>query len=441
MRKNLAIVTADWHAADRKWKNRLTLSGDSYASIFQIAQLSNRMDLPVIAAGDLFDKRTFLPSVLESVVKNLRLGGMKLCYFIQGNHDIAPTPWLTATTAGHASGEFLWVHDCSTARSLGESWIDEETGESVHAALYGLDFKSSTEELQVALDELEEGVRKLNENSKTKQINILMLHQSCEIFMGKLCNSQLKEGMISEVFDFVIVGDFHETHLTTIRSKEGNKELPLLSPGSINMQTIIEPSQKSVQILYYENGKVFVDFHTLTTRPYKKYEFNVQNTVKKDVYTDIAPAITDIKNEIKFYENACTKLQKNMETEYEKELYKNISTPIIYIVYNISNGECADDIEDKFFVNNLNCHLFFKFNYAELETEKYKETIEAIDLVQDNPCQSVLACLPEVVDKQKEPYVFDLITKLLLSSDPSITLHDYRLNYVLGNGKMGEEND
>src|SRR5690242_13525682 len=97
MRKPLCIGSSDWHLERHAWVRYPELAGDAYYGLKQIIDVCVDRQLPLLAAGDLFDK-TFPDSRSVSfAMKQMdRMKDSKLpVFFTQGQHEMAKdNPWL-----------------------------------------------------------------------------------------------------------------------------------------------------------------------------------------------------------------------------------------------------------------------------------------------------------------------------------------------------------
>ncbi len=413
MKTDLAILTADWHAADSKWKRLvLKLRGDSYASIYQIANISQRKHLPILLAGDIFDKKTFTADILASVMKNLRAGDASNCYYVQGNHDLSAVPWFDAF-----HDQFTWIS--GVVKLLCET-------KTVDFYVAGIDFINSQEGLQTALNNLELEVEKVKKESKKETKIILLLHQPCELFLGTMIETQLKHGMLPDNIDFLLLGDFHEVKNEFLLSKTG-KQIPLLSPGSINMQTIAEVKDKYVHILSYEDGEFKTTPISLVTRNiYEFYNINYLNINK--LFEQVEQVVKENNTEFKKLLTLSDKYDKSGSAYLE-----SIREPIITVSYNVQDGENGKDVECELLNRCHDCYVFL--NLVRVEQKEYDKVISSIETLHSNPAQSMLMFLPDVVSADEEPEVYKITADMLNSETPDMTLSNLRQKY-LESGKL-----
>jgi hypothetical protein len=123
--------------------------------------------------------------------------------------------------------------------------------------------------------ELVESLEAIGEQPKYTQwdqrivFHILVLHQTCDVFMGSLVESELKSGMIPACFDAVLIGDFHTQACAEIARTDGVK-IPLWSPGSLRPTVISDTQPKGFLVLRSDFSVVPVSIpqRTLINSPF-----------------------------------------------------------------------------------------------------------------------------------------------------------------------------
>lgn len=206
------IFSADWHLSKLTWTDRPEIADDSYLSVSQIVDLALSLEAPLLAAGDLFDKRA--PDT-ESVVfacrqlDRLQQAGVPM-YYIQGQHELRTPPWLS-------------VHHWPVHLHQRSVVIDG-------LKIYGLDW-TPRGELQRQLDQI------------PPDADVLLCHQVWSDLMGGVGQ---QDGSISDVpvVKTVLTGDYHKTVVQHYQGKTGSVQL--YSPGSVSMRKIDEPVDKYV---------------------------------------------------------------------------------------------------------------------------------------------------------------------------------------------------
>lgn len=95
--KPIAVLSSDWHLLPAAWKKYPAIRGDAYYSLQQIVDLAVSLEVPLVAAGDLFDNKTpdsLSVSICLHEMRKLASAGQKV-YFIQGQHELSDPPWMT----------------------------------------------------------------------------------------------------------------------------------------------------------------------------------------------------------------------------------------------------------------------------------------------------------------------------------------------------------
>ena len=89
--KPIAVVTSDWHIALNAWKKLPDIKGDAEFSLRQIVDAALALNVPIIAAGDLFDVKhpdSYTVNVTAKHMARLHSAGLK-CFYVQGQHEMA----------------------------------------------------------------------------------------------------------------------------------------------------------------------------------------------------------------------------------------------------------------------------------------------------------------------------------------------------------------
>lgn len=244
----VAIISSDWHLADSAFTGS-DITGDAYNSFRQIIDMAIDLGLPVIAAGDLFDKRRPPPTAIAVVNRQMeRMREHNLAvYFITGQHCRAPESnyrqpieWLDAASMGWPQ------HVDRTLFTIGPY------------TFYGLDWRPP-EELRSELAQIPE------------EATILIAHQIWEELRSG--NAIAPEASLVETpstVTHVYSGDWH-VHATRSVMRDDGTVVWGMSPGSIAVQDVVEDPAKYVYILY-DNGEV--GSSPLKTRPLLSYRIN-----------------------------------------------------------------------------------------------------------------------------------------------------------------------
>jgi hypothetical protein len=240
--KPIAVVSSDTHGAPMAWAKHPSLRGDSYFSMRQLTDYCLEKKLPLILAGDVFDKTHPDPATVEffvSCLSAMRWRGLGV-YFIQGQHEFShDTPWLSLVPGAlHADGRWFFLpsgHD------------------RPHVKFYGLDFTHAAD-LGRKLDGI------------PADADVLIAHQVWAEHMGKFGSP---EGSLKDVphVKMVVTGDYHAHKVTRLKAGDG-RDLVVASPGSTCMQEISEDSAKYFFVLHDD---LRLTSHALSTRPCYRY--------------------------------------------------------------------------------------------------------------------------------------------------------------------------
>ncbi len=216
------IFSADWHLSFNTWGKYPTLAGDAYYSLSQIVSLCIELELPLIAAGDLFDKP--FPDAITVNVMRQNMDRMEQAalpvYFIQGQHERVKRSML----ANSELSSPCWMN--------AHSWpqhVHEASFEIGSHKIWGLDWTPA--------DELEDAFSRIPEDR-----DILVCHQVWQEFMGEHIECEARLDMVPHV-QCVFTGDYHETETAA-----GN-DIIMFSPGSISMRSMGEAADKHVYIV------------------------------------------------------------------------------------------------------------------------------------------------------------------------------------------------
>jgi hypothetical protein len=297
MPRPVMVLSSDWHLSPQSWKKHPNIQKDSYFSLMQIVDLSIKLNVPLVGAGDLFDvKHPYAESVVfcSEQMKKLKRAGLNM-YYVQGQHEYSETPWLSiCDNAIHV--DFLRNRN---ERVLNVNGI----------TMCGLDIQKSGTVFATACNTLrhEVGINK---------IDLFITHQVWVDFIHKSdVNFCFKNATFAKI---VYTGDFHKTEVLDV---DGTA---CLSSGSINMQANNESPHKCVFIL---NDDLSYDRYALATRPFISFT---------------------IKNEKELSEV----LDRNKDSFFMTWPYKNlpdeISTPLVCIKYQRTLPRAYELLSDKF---------------------------------------------------------------------------------------------
>jgi hypothetical protein len=303
------VLSSDWHLSPFSWKKHPNVHRDSYYSLQQIADLCIQLNVPLIAAGDLFDiKHPPSESVVFCVEQMARLQRVGLpVYYVQGQHELSEIPWMSL---------------CPNATHIDSFKAD-------------LNFKTfDIQGLRVAGQDIEfsgarfsDQCREMHAQAGSDKFDLYVTHQVWADFIKKSDESfMFKHATFAKV---VYTGDFHKTEVLNIDGTD------CLSSGSINMQATNEPPHKFVFIL---NSDLSWTQYRLKTRPFALFE------LRSEKYFN---ALMDVTNE-------------ELLAEWpHKDLPEHIATPLVCVRYqnNIPNAY------------DLLCNKFQSWNYEIIPTD------------------------------------------------------------------------
>lgn len=210
----LAVFSADWHIAPSAWKSRYPgLSGDAYYGLEQLAAIANKLRIPILGGGDLFDNKNPDSRSVDTVcqiLKSVEYG----VYYIQGDHELASPPWLRALSRGE------WIHN--KIITLGGYKV------------YGLDFAPSKQSMT--------WLKEMPEN-----IDFLLTHQKWKDLVPNLSGDCLSFNMIPYAMT-LLTGDCHTSQTGQYQAANGATGR-FVSPGTLCVQEISESPAKSVRVI------------------------------------------------------------------------------------------------------------------------------------------------------------------------------------------------
>lgn len=368
--KPIAIATSDWHLDEYAWADRREISGDSLAAFRQIVSYAVKHRLPILAAGDLLDRKPNLAGLISQIrpqLNRLQEAGVPLL-LVQGQHELQPdTPWLCA------------IHDWPI-------WLwDKPQGVEVGGLnVYGIDWTPR--------DELPEALAAVPQD-----IDVLVMHQVCHEFMGGITVAEMDFGQVPHA-ELLVVGDYHEHRTHAARGAQG-QQLKVLSPGSTNMRKIDEESTKRFFVV---NDDLSYKSVRLRTRPYLEWTVSSEEELNHFVEV-IRSELKDTTSLTKLPESLCKPLLRVKYMQGLTDAYPRIESAV---------GEWA--------------HLFTKVIAPKDEDEEFEgeETYEEVEEL------GLTGCLPLLVTEEEEPEVFGLCHSLLSSTEPQPVLAAARDEYL-----------
>jgi hypothetical protein len=377
-RTAIAIVTADTHLRSTTWVNRKGVQGDAYFAFKQVCNLARKHGVPVIAAGDLIDKRRNESDVVDFVratMDTLQSNPVQF-YYIQGQHELQyPVPWLSAVS-GHPR------------------WLDLIHGSGQRTAfigdyhMYGLDWRPG--------DRLDEALAQIPEDC-----DILVMHQVAQEFMGNIGTPELTFAKIPYA-KLLIIGDFH-IHQTCVTRGAQGQELMVLSPGSTVLQNIGEDPLKQVYILYSDLSFESVP---LASRPFIRVQLDT--AAELDLLVATWPS----------------QLERFLGEAEQQGLPDHLRAPLLDVQY-------RDDIQDAYTrltsAVGDTAHLFLR----ELRTSAAAVDVES-EQRREAVGRGLTGCLPLLVNAEKQRELFNMLVRLLDSPAPHEAIATLRTEYGLG---------
>lgn len=212
MKKPLFSVASDWHAEQRAWINRLSLEGDSFYALEQLAEHCQSYQTILLAPGDLVDcsrpdsaTLAQLRRLIESVPEII---------YTQGQHEFSNPPLLSLW------GRTQHLHQRSLIRH--------------NLRLWGLDYQRP--------DLIPEAAQQAPAAAE-----IILCHQSWkEVLPMGNCSLQVFTG---PDLKFILTGDTHQ-HQHFLLPRPELKTVQVLSPGSTCLQSIDEEPDKRIFVIY-----------------------------------------------------------------------------------------------------------------------------------------------------------------------------------------------
>lgn len=352
--------------SDLHLRNR---QGDEQYAFEQIVDAAVARMTHLFVAGDVLDCQTNRSSPIAFLYRQLdRLeeAGVE-AYFIEGQHEWDNPPWFS----GHR-----W------AKTLHKQLV--EIGEHTY---YGLNFQSFGK-LQEELAEV------------PASADFLICHQRWSNWMGEITAPQGEFAQIPANISRVYTGDLHQWKLETHRNA-GGKKMVCCSTGATTQQKIDEPHEHYYAILD-ENGN-------FVRRRLKSRVFvacGVLNTTE-DLDEFIAT----------FEEQLATAVQRGAAADLPGNLLK----PVMRVTYGHSIPDAPHRIDR---VAAGRAFMRYKALLPEGKAQARAESVIASD-AQGKPKKASgageavtpLGMLAAEVDKETEPDVYELVSRLLQAGD------------------------
>lgn len=212
----IAVISSDWHVALNAWKKYPEIRGDAEFSLSQIVDISTALNVPLIAAGDLFDVKnpdSYTVNVTARQMKRMLEANLPV-FYVQGQHEMASPTW------------FSLFEGCKH--------VHDKTFEISGIKFYGYDYF-----LPKSFDD---------SYVRFKPADVLVTHQVWSELLPRhgqihCCSYSLIAQ--NNTYKAIISGDFHSHFTTNIE----NTSCTFVSPGSICLQDMNEPANKSVWVM------------------------------------------------------------------------------------------------------------------------------------------------------------------------------------------------
>lgn len=212
--KPIAVVTSDWHIALNAWKKLPDIKGDADYSLKQIVDAAIAFQIPLIAAGDLFDVKhpdSYTVNATAGHMARLHAAGLK-CYYVQGQHEMANPTWFSLFPGcEHVHNKYFEISGVK---------------------LFGYDYFLPTS--------IEDSYNRF------KPADVLVTHQVWSELLPhtgqEFCCSYTLVGQ-QIPYKALISGDFHSHFVTPVGA------MKFVSPGSICLQDLKESCNKAMWIM------------------------------------------------------------------------------------------------------------------------------------------------------------------------------------------------
>ena len=359
MRRPILACSSDWHLERHAWVRHPTLMDDAYYSLEQIVDLCLELNIPLIAAGDLFDKT--LPDsksvwIALQQMTRMQQAGLDVL-FTQGQHELnKDKPWLNL----HSWPTHMHMHQVSMNG----------------LTLAGLDYTPPSE---------------LKSKLATvcgKDIDVLICHQVWKEFMGNVPNVEASLSEVPLDKKIIVTGDFHSHECISVNTNT------VLSPGSICLQSVNEPADKYVFILYDD---LSTSSHKLKTRMVVNHELKTEQDLD-DLLATVNSGYLGL----------------------QPDVPENIAKPILSIRYSESINNVYSRIMEE--VGTERVHLFLRAIKVEpdVRTVVMDEAQKTIDLGLDGNLEKL--CL-------KDSSTYRITKRLLSSAKPTEELKKLEQEY------------
>lgn len=220
-----AVLAADLHLGAHIYQERPDLAGDADYGFCQVLDLANRLEVPLLMAGDLTHDRQLTPDTAAYLARALSRAKTTILY-VRGDHDVFPQQiddneflsWFDVARA------LAFAFDSTTRPcvALHDSCLD--VGEML---VYGVDYQPNYESFDAAL-------RRVPRRRPPDSVHaVLLTHQKWYEFLGSSADRRMLFSRVRDTgFDLLVTGDLHE-----FRCFEQNG-LRVISPGCTHRRNI-----------------------------------------------------------------------------------------------------------------------------------------------------------------------------------------------------------
>ena len=382
MPKPIAVLASDLHLDEYAWADRPSLRGDSKFAFEQIVEFVIENRLPIIAAGDLIDKKRNDAAPIGFLRRQLDMLQEAACpfFFIQGQHELQPEPWVAEIHQWP-----VWLGERTVAGSP-LVYDLEDSGVSIA----GIDWQPR-DRVAAELARVPQGV------------TLLVMHQVTSELMGSICTPELTGDMLPDV-PLLLIGDYHRHVVKSVTNALGNKTT-VLSPGSTNVREISEEPHKHFFLLH--------DDLSVKSVPLRSREFLCRSL--------LLPEQVD-----EFVETIQVELRESQDRAAARWLPGTLTTPVLRVAYEPGLSDVYARVVRA--VGN-DAHLFFK-ELPLLVDEGDEEAIAAEEFREQFAAQGLVGLLPLAVDSVTEPDVYRVAERLLQSDNPAQALSQLREEFL-----------